>query len=953
MAIHEFRISPNSEDPGAQEAQRLAALHGHDVEISTSQVYYVEGVTDQQATALASLFTDPVTQQVNTAPRENWHDPNHVEVAPLPGTTNPAREPILLGARLYGVQPSAVESGREYHFPNGTPGAVRSAVVSQLLMNPNIEQVRTERPHTLVISGEVGPIEQINIRDLSDDELLGLSAKHKTALNLGEMRNLQAEARRMGRELTDGELRYMGGRWSEHCCHKTTKAELLTEDGVEPPVFSQIQACSTPYFEKRGVLSAYEDNSGVVSFYKRKAFNIKLETHNSPRHVEPRNGAATGTGGVLRDINATAHGALPISSMHMDFMAPPDMPESDVLPGTHHPAVLLNETVGGVGGYGNRMGTPTNNGSFHIHPNYRGKSTVLVGSIGILEAPEEQEETQEELYAQKGVPLPGDLVIAVGGRTGRDGIGGATFSSIGADGSTAETHAGAVQVGEPITQIKMFNAVKEASRKGLLRAMTDCGAAGFASAIGELGEDIGVQVDLAKAPLKYSGLAPWEIWVSESQERNVLAVAPEHAEEVIEIFRKHASEATVLGTFGTPDGEPRLQVTYNGQSLVNLDYEFIKHGLGRLRLEARWTPPEITETESQPVDWDTAFKTVLSDWNVCSKAPIVRRYDQEVQGMSAMKSYDGVHGDGPNNAAVMTPIFGEPYAIVQAHGCNPTLCELDPAKGSKWSYVEGMSNYVAAGGNPDDAVIVNNYITAVPTPRVMGALRNSVRALAKCVHEFESPIISGKDSLSSTFENTETGEIIESPYNLVITVAGKLPDVMKTVSTDIKKPGSTLVFIGQQDLAAMGGSVYYDRFGGSSAHVPDVDLPAFHQTATTLHAAMQSGKVLSAHDVSEGGVAVTLSEMLFGGDCGADIAYDTGTGDPQKAFFNETPGCFVVEVRDEQTAHDLFGTIPYQIIGTTKVDKTLDISLNGHEQPSLSVDALKQAWKQPFERVLV
>jgi len=357
-------------------------------------------------------------------------------------------------------------------------------------------------------------------------------------------------------------------------------------------------------------------------------------------------------------------------------------------------------------------------------------------------------------------------------------------------------------------------------------------------------------------------------------------------------------------------------------------------------------------TERLPVvtEWEELLTATLSDWNVCSKEPIVRRYDHEVQGSSAMTPYAGVNGDAPNNSAVMTPILGKPYAIIQAHGCNPRLTELDPSRGSTWSYVEAMSNYVAVGGNPDDAVIVNNYISATPTDRVMGALDMSVDALTTCVAEFESPIISGKDSLSSTYKNPD-GTLIESPYNLIVTVAGKIPDVEKTVSTDIKKPGSTLVLIGQQDLESFGGSVYYDNFDGDSAHVPNIDIQSFHRTSTALHKAIQSGKVLAAHDVSEGGVAVTISEMLFGGDCGAELDFGDSDTPIENIFFNETAGCFVIEVDDEETAAELFGSIPHQVIGKTKEARRLDVSQGDITMPSVDLDTLKSAWKRPLQEV--
>lgn len=940
--IQEVRVYPEFIDPLGDSTERRAGLYGHDVAVETNEVYYLEGISPVQAAYLGrQLLSDPNTQRVEVGGREDWDNRRRVEVAALPSVTHPEDGDVAYGASLLGTKPLAVSSATEYRFGPSVREETVRAVTGTLLVNNTIQQVRREKPTTLRIEGSPGPIEVIPIRDMSDAELLTLSKRRKLALNLREMQALQAEGRRLGRNMRDGEVEYTAGAaWSEHCGHKTTNADIIVGGQLKPSIFSRIKQCSVPYFEERGVLSAFHDNSGVFRFYGGQAINIKLETHNSPHMNDPEGGAGTGTGGVLRDVNKTGLGARPINSMHMSFTAPLNLSNNEVPPNTLTPVQLLTGSVRGVGGYGNPVGVPTNNGSYHAHPDYRGKASILVGSMGIL----------PEHNAQKGEPRPGDLVIAVGARTGRDGLHGATFSSESANAETSTLHAGAVQIGDPIAEKKMFDAVLEASERGLIRAITDCGAAGFASAIGELGEDIGVTVDLQKAPLKYEGLAPWEIFLSESQERGVLAIDPAHLEEIQAVFAKHGSGATVLGTFGSEGEVPTLQVMYGDQTLVDLEYRFIKEGRFKELKEARWTPPASQEVEPLPYTVEEMFEAVLSDWNVCSKEPIVRQYDHEVQGMSALKPYGGVHADAPNNAAVMTPILGKPYALIQSHGCNPALTELDPTRGSVWSYAEAMANFVATGGNPDDAVIVNNYISATPTERVMGALDKSVDALAECVHEFRSPIISGKDSLSSTYVYPD-GTVLESPYNLVITVAGKIPDVKNTLSTDIKKPGSTLVFLGKPDYEAMGGSVYYDKAAGQSAVVPEVDLKTFHQTCTTLYQAIQTGNVWAAHDVSEGGMAVTVSEMLFGGDCGAELAFADDGVSLENRMFNETAGGFVVEVPDEETAHSLFAGVPYQVIGKTTENKQLRIRQGNRVTAPLSVNELKQSWKQPMQEV--
>lgn len=902
-------------------------------QVQVVNVFTLEGLSPNQAQDVLELLHDSVTQRASSEPRRDWDDPHIIEIAPRPGAMDPDAAPILNVLDYLGIEVTGVQTSTEYHLADDVPRETVDKAAKEL-GNKEIQYVRTQPVTTLEVESHAEPIRHYDMRAMSDEELMELSHTRKVEMSLKEMQAIRDESIRLDRPITDGEIEYLGGAWSEHCRHKTFNAEIIDANGnLKPALFWRIKNGSKPYFEERGVLSAFDDNSGVWAFYDGTALCIKLETHNSPMNLEPYGGSATGTGGVLRDIVGTGKGARVINSFHIQCTAPLDMPNELVPESCHTPRHLMERSVAGVGDYGNRMGIPTNDVSFHTDERFRGKSTVLVGAMGLM----------PEANAQKGQAEHGDFVVAVGGKTGRDGVHGANFSSVGADSGTAEKHSGAVQIGMAIEEKMVFDAILEASERGLIRAMTDCGASGFASAIGEMGEEIGVQIDLAHAPLKYAGLSPWEIFISESQERMVLAVDPENYEELAAIFDKHGSNCDILGNFGSPEGEdPTLHVEYAGETLVHLDYGFIKNGVPIDPLEAIWEAPALTERQPHKADLKDVLTNVLKNGNVCSTEPIVRQYDHEVQGTSALKPYDGVNGHGRNDAVVLTPILGKPYAAVEAHGTNPTLTELDPARGTKWVYAEAVSNYVAAGGNPDDMIAVNNYISAKPTARVMGALDLSVDTLMdECVAEFHSPVISGKDSLSSTFVDTD-GTVIEAPYNLTVTVAGKLPDVSRTVSSDIKEPGSVLVLLGKQDLAAMGGSIYYDTMNGVSATVPDVDIPEFHKTTRSLHAAMQQGLVSAAKSVKEGGVVTAVAEMLFGGDCGADLDIAD-----MNELFNETTGTFVIELADETIAASLFSNLDYKVIGRTKPEKQLSVA--GHDD--MAVDELMAAWQRPFEEV--
>jgi len=944
VGIHEIRVF-GDHDPTAEAIRKQAeAMLGIDIALTTARVFRVEGITDEDADMLAwQVFSDSLTQDAEVGERTNWDNPQRVEVAPQVGMMNPEEKPIGYASGLLGIAPLAVSSSTELHFAPDTPQDNIDQVVNRIAMNRTVERVMTATPDTLQITGEVGPIEAVAIRDLSEQELAELSTARSLFLDPAELKTLQDYFQGKDRDPTDAELEAIAGRWSEHCSHKTFNAKIF-KDGVEKdPLFKRIKDTARKHFDEE-IVSAFDDNAGVFMFYEGMCINIKFETHNSPSALDPYGGAMTGSGGVFRDIMGTGKGAKTILSVDIFCFADPDMPDDQVPENCLSPAYIEQRAIDGVRDYGNRMGIPTANGSTHYHNNFRAKPTVMVGALGLL--PEE--------FAHKGDPERDDLVVAIGGKTGRDGIHGATFSSGDMTAETAAVHSSAVQIGDAIQEKKLSDALLEARDAYCIRALTDCGAAGFSSAIGEIGEDIGVQVDLAKAPLKYSGLAPWEIWMSESQERMVAAIIPEKYDEFAAICAKHGVEAAVLGTFGSPEGqEPTLEVTYGDKRVISLDYDFLKNGLAQREMTANWQRPEIAEVDVEVTDWEDTIHQILSHGNIRSKEDTVRGYDHEVQGGVVVKPYGGVKRDAPNDAVVLQPILGKPYGLVQAHGMNPVLNDIDPYWGSIWAVAEGMSNYVAVGGDPKKAVLTNNYVTATPDKHVMGALDMMVDAVCDSMDALERPVISGKDSLSSRYKRTNgTGEVIEVidvPPVLTIAVAGKIADIEKTVTSDIKKTDSTLVLVGKPDYQAMGGSILHDTHGGSSDNLPRVDLEQLPQTLQSVFDAIQTDEVLACHDVSEGGVLTAVSEMAFGGDCGVELYLSPDLPATQQ-LLNETAGCFVVEVGSPMAAARLFQGVPHQVLGQTTRTKQLVARTPEEELFNLAVPDLKRAWKgQPHQ----
>jgi len=372
--------------------------------------------------------------------------------------------------------------------------------------------------------------------------------------------------------------------------------------------------------------------------------------------------------------------------------------------------------------------------------------------------------------------------------------------------------------------------------------------------------------------------------------------------------------------------------------------------LPQREMTAHWEKPHFDEnTPEMPLDWDKVLEDIMSHGNVCSKEPIARRYDHGVQGTNALPSFSGEKFDGPNDAVVITPILGKPYGMVISHGVNPILNRIDPYWGSVWATAEAMANYVAVGGNPDESALIENYIWPFPDEQEMGALDKSVDAVIDCMNALERPVISGKDSLSSTYRGKD-GQVIKIPPVLCMSVFGRIPDIKQTVTSDIKEEGSSLYLVGKMD-SNMGGSTYYDINKLVGNEVPKVDLKVLPQVLRGIHGAIKSGEVLACHDVSEGGIIGAVSEMAFGGDCGVEIELDQNAGRPDKFLFNETAGMFIVEVKNKETADKLFEGLPHMKLGKTTKDKEIKVNVENQKLFSKSTDELKQAWQEPVRRI--
>ncbi len=978
--IHTIRVaSKNDTDPKGQSllAEIKSTLNINSIKnIRTAKVYRLEGISAKDLQRLIeSALVEPVDQKFTVNKKIFNASSQSVEIAYKPGVMNPEAASILKVTSDLNINLAACDSSFEYAFFGKLSKLQLQQIINRLLVNKTVEHIVAKKPKTLLISGKAPNIQTVPIRNLSDTQLLDLST-NRLFLNLEEMKVIQNYFKAEKRDPTDCEIEVLAQTWSEHCVHKTFKANLIIDGQKKKPFFERIK--STAANNKKIIVSAFVDNSGVIDFYEGFGINGKGETHNSPSAIEPYGGAMTGSGGVFRDIAATGQGAKVIASTDIFCFAPPNLPSNKIPPGCLPPTYLLKKVVAGVRDYGNRVGIPTNNGSVHFHEDFRAKPTVAVGSYGIL----------PKKNAIKKSPKVGDLILTIGGATGRDGIHGATFASGEMTHKTGEVLGSSVPTGNATEEKRLIDVVIALRNKNLIRSVTDCGGGGYSSAIGEMGEHIGARVFLEKVSLKYSGMAPWEIFLSESQERLILAIDPKNLKKIQKICDLYNVSHSVLGKF---DGSKRLVVTYQprgqagkNQTVCDLPMKFIHEGLPQRNMvgaskkgkATREKQPQLPKSEQQ---LRLVFEKILAHANVASKEPIVRQYDHNVQGSSALHPFGGKNLDAPNDAVVLRPILNKKYGFITAHGLNPVLNKIDPYWGSVWVIAEAVSNYVAVGGDLQDAALIDNFIWPFPDEESLADLDKSVDACIDVAKILKMPFVSGKDSLSSTYRYPTShrlaktrrreagGKVLKIPPVLLISVFGKIPDVTKTASSDFKKSGSTIVLVGKSDFKNLGGSTYFDVIRSTSKNLPKIDLKFLPQVLSSITAGIQSQQILACHDISEGGMATTLFEMCLGGDCGAQIdlsilykglsfiksSENTLEVKLRSDFilFSETAGTFLVEVENEKTAKKLFKGVPYAIIGKTITDKSVRVNQKSKTMFNVSVEKLKEAWQKSMKEI--
>ena len=760
------------------------------------------------------------------------------------------------------------------------------------------------------------PLYEVDIFSASDRDLMTLSSSMGLNLSLDEMNEVRKYFRSRGRLPTDVEMQSIAQAWSEHCCYKSSKAFLR----------EHIFTIQHPDVLAKG-------DAGVMAFDDEHAYALRVESHNHPSAIEPYGGAATGIGGIVRDV--LAMGAQPIALVDPLFFGPPDLKETPA--GVKLPKYLIRGVVSGIRDYGNRIGIPTVAGGAFFDPSYTGNCLVNVGCVGFM---------RRDRLLKNAVRGVGDVLILVGGRTGRDGIHGVTFASAELKESSEEESRGSVQLGDPITKEPLIHACLEVNERGLVSGIKDLGGGGLSCVVGEiaLAGECGADVQLDRVPLKEEGLVPWEIWVSESQERMMLATPEENIDAVLEVFALWDVPATVIGRVVK---EQRVRITYDGEEIYQLDLDFLTKGPEYCR---PWAAPKSSAQDEQvapdlPVDLNAVILSTLADPNIASKEWMILQYDHEVRASTVIKPVQGKVGSrGPGDGVVIKPLVDSNRGLAIAVGVNPWFTSKDPYNGGRSAVDEVCRNIAAVGGRPHALTDCMNFGNP-EKPERLYEFREAVRGIGEMARAMNLAVPSGNVSF---YNETSAGPALPTPTCMGV---GIVDDIRKCVTTDLKRAQNPVYLIGAT-RDEMGASILYRRYGGRGGKVPEVDAAALSQNIDTVLAAGQAGMLMSCHDCADGGLAITLAEMCIGGDLGLQLDL-SGMGELsfETKLFSESNSRFVVEV-DAARRSDferLAGDAVY--LGMVEQDKKMVVR-DGRKKVDLKVPAMRKAWKDALWRLM-
>jgi len=926
-----------------------------------AQIYTLEGeISPEQANKICEeLLVDKVAQDYCINPEKKAGAKNEfvVEVAYNPGVMDPVEESTLKGIRDLGIEENiTVRTAKKYILKGKLSPQQLKTISEKLLYNKLIQHI-VETEELSYLSCPIAKYQfrlvTVELLAADDNGLLDISSRGQLFLNIHEMRQIQRFFRKLKRDPTDCELETIAQTWSEHCWHKTFRGKIRYSEKFSTPklksglidnLLKSTIMKVTRELDKPWCVSVFKDNSGVIRFDDKYNVCFKVETHNHPSALEPFGGANTGIGGVIRDPMGTGLGAKPILNTDVFCFAPPDLPFSKVPQGSLHPKRVMKGVVSGVRDYGNKMGIPTVNGAILFDERFVGNPLVYCGTVGIM--------PKDKSFKKTSV---GDLVVVVGGRTGRDGIHGATFSSGELTHESETISSGAVQIGNPIQEKKVLDTLLQARDRNLYSAITDCGAGGLSSAVGEMGAQLGACVDLDKVPLKYAGLTYTEIWISESQERMVLSVHPENIEELLQVFSAENVEAAIIGEF---TDTKRLQLFYQGNLVCDLSMDFLHEGLPKTEKKAVFIKPKHKEPKLKCLkDLTPTLSKLLSRYDICSKEWVIRQYDHEVQGGSILKPLTGILNDGPSDASITKPVLGSKKAVIVSNGINFRYGFIDPYWMAASCIDEALRQIIASGGSLKEVAILDNFCWGNPDkPDRLGSLVRAAYGCYDIAKVFGVPFISGKDSMYN--EYTVKGKSLSIPGTLLISAIAVMDDVKSAVSMYAKSAGDLIYVVGDT-YDELGGSHYYELNKAVGNNVPRVDAKKAKVTFDALSRASSLALVRAMHDCSEGGIAVAAAEMSFAGGLGMDIfiseiPYKGKVSARQDTvLFSESNSRFIVEIdKKRQFEFEKLlkkAGVSFGLAGCVSKDRKFKVyGPDGSFCVNADIAELKEAWQKPL-----
>jgi len=976
--------------------------------LRTSRIFLIGGPLERREIERIAreLLADPVCERfeiyAENEPVPQPDDAVAVEVHLKSGVMDPVAESTMLAIADMHLEADSVRTAHRYLISPRPDEQALQTICRRVLANDCIEDVvigfrpagPPPRPQPYTFQ-----LRTVPLRDLDEAQLAELSRQAHLFLSVEEMREIQRHYRALGRDPTDLELETFAQTWSEHCVHKTFKSSIIYRGDPMPAgppgavrpepkgfgngtveyrygnLLTETIVAATEKVAKPWCLSVFVDNAGIIEFDDRYGVAFKVETHNHPSAIEPYGGAATGIGGVIRDIVGCGLAAKPVANTDVFCFGPPDWPLAKLPRGVLHPRRIAKGVVAGVRDYGNRMGIPTVNGAVYFDSRYLGNPLVYCGCLGLIPKDKIDKAAQ-----------PGDVIVVVGGRTGRDGIHGATFSSAELTDTHADEFAHAVQIGNPITEKKFVDVLLQARDHAsgpLYRCITDCGAGGLSSAVGEMAERIGAEVDLEKVPLKYAGLRYDEIWISEAQERMVLAVPPERLDVLLDLFASEDVEATAIGRF-RDDG--KLVLRYEGHLVGQINCRLLHKGLPRKTRTASWRcqapqPPADSHVHLYTASGSLAEKLLklLGHPSLASKHWIIRQYDHEVQGGSALKPLTGKCNDGPADAAVVRPVLESEQGVAIGCGLAPHLSDWDPYWMAVAAMDEAIRNVICVGAEADRIAVLDNFCWGkTDDPEQLGSLVRAAQGCHDAAVAFDVPFISGKDSLNNEFvlDEAEAARLgfadsrISIPGTLLISAVGLVERADRCVTMDLKAAGNVLLLVGPSWA-----------WCGASAQFP-FDWQTARQVHRAVAALIEEQLVAAAHDCSEGGILAAVAEMCIAGRRGAwiDAAFPAGRDgaddairdaaelrndvalagkawsrpatDSQQWLLAEAPSRYIVEVRPAALAEvgEALREVPWICLGVTGGDTdALRVTGVGAVPIQVEIEALREAWQRPLD----